>query len=44
MTALSRADAKDVDDSKLTEDDLKRHRVGGRLVTKREILRSKKCE
>jgi hypothetical protein len=30
-------------DHKLTEDDLKRHRVGGRLVTKREIIRSRKC-
>ncbi|EIN14231.1 cysteine proteinase [Punctularia strigosozonata HHB-11173 SS5] len=29
-------------DYKLTEDDLKRHRVGGRLVTKREIIRSRK--
>ncbi|KAL0951889.1 hypothetical protein HGRIS_008546 [Hohenbuehelia grisea] len=27
---------------KLTDDDLKRHRVGGRLVTRREIHRSKK--
>ncbi|KAF8262773.1 hypothetical protein EI94DRAFT_1773099 [Lactarius quietus] len=26
----------------LTDDDLKRHRVGGRLVTRKEILRSKK--
>lgn len=30
------------DDEKLSDDDLKRHRVGGRLVTRREIVRSKK--
>ncbi|KAI0756006.1 cysteine proteinase [Daedaleopsis nitida] len=34
--------AKSLDDSKFTDDDLKRHRVGGRLVTRREISRSKK--
>ena len=34
---------KTVDEDKLTDDDLKRHRVGGRLVTRKEILRSKKC-
>jgi hypothetical protein len=32
-----------MDEDKLTDDDLKRHRVGGRLVTRKEILRSKKC-
>ena len=32
------------DESKFTDDDLKRHRVGGRLVTRREIQRSKRCE
>ncbi|KAF8529679.1 hypothetical protein BU17DRAFT_79749 [Hysterangium stoloniferum] len=31
-----------VDDTKLSDDDLKRHRVGGRLVTRKEILRSRK--
>ncbi|KDQ51133.1 hypothetical protein JAAARDRAFT_199352 [Jaapia argillacea MUCL 33604] len=35
-------DVKAIEDGKLTEDDLKRHRVGGRMVTRREILRSKK--
>ncbi|KAH9830534.1 cysteine proteinase [Rhodofomes roseus] len=35
-------DEKMIDDSKFTDDDLKRHRVGGRLVTRREISRSKK--
>ncbi|KAG6884779.1 hypothetical protein C0993_008340 [Termitomyces sp. T159_Od127] len=34
---------KSVEDEKLSDDDLKRHRVGGRLVTRREIVRSKKC-
>jgi len=33
-----------IDEEKLTEDDLKKHRVGGRLVTRREIIRSKKCK
>jgi ubiquitin carboxyl-terminal hydrolase 25 len=40
MTSL---DLKSLDDDKLSDDDLKRHRVGGRLVTRREIARSKKC-
>ncbi|KAJ3760944.1 hypothetical protein EV360DRAFT_38833 [Lentinula raphanica] len=34
----SRTGSKDVD---VTDDDLKKHRVGGRLVTRREIVRSK---
>ncbi|EKM83956.1 hypothetical protein AGABI1DRAFT_67056 [Agaricus bisporus var. burnettii JB137-S8] len=29
-------------EGKLTDDELKKHRVGGRLVTRREIIRSKK--
>ncbi|GJJ13561.1 hypothetical protein Clacol_007816 [Clathrus columnatus] len=29
-------------DTKLSDDDLKRHRVGGRLVTRKEIVRSRK--
>nr|GAT59850.1 predicted protein [Mycena chlorophos] len=33
---------KSVEDEKVTDDDLKRHRVGGRLVTRREITRSKR--
>ncbi|EKM61525.1 uncharacterized protein PHACADRAFT_85514 [Phanerochaete carnosa HHB-10118-sp] len=33
---------KSLDMDKFTDDDLKRHRVGGRLVTRREIVRSKK--
>jgi ubiquitin carboxyl-terminal hydrolase 25/28 len=43
---LSRAEVDKVedDDSKLTEDDLKKHRVGGRLVTLKEIRRSRRCK
>ncbi|KAH9033487.1 hypothetical protein EDB85DRAFT_2289386 [Lactarius pseudohatsudake] len=39
---LNSSSRKTVDEDKLTDDDLKRHRVGGRLVTRKEILRSKK--
>ncbi|RDB19324.1 putative ubiquitin carboxyl-terminal hydrolase 2 [Hypsizygus marmoreus] len=39
---MSKLDLKSLEDEKLSDDDLKRHRVGGRLVTRREILRSKK--
>ncbi|TFK68265.1 cysteine proteinase [Pluteus cervinus] len=39
---MTRLDLKALDDDKLTDDELKRHRVGGRLVTRREINRSKK--
>ncbi|KAL4250299.1 hypothetical protein ABKN59_003113 [Abortiporus biennis] len=42
IAPLANADTKSLDDSKFTDDDLKRHRVGGRLVTRREIQRSKK--
>ncbi|KAI0045879.1 cysteine proteinase [Auriscalpium vulgare] len=42
IAPLLEATAKAVDDDKLSDDDLKRHRVGGRLVTRREIVRSKK--
>ncbi|KAI0749035.1 hypothetical protein C8Q74DRAFT_1374129 [Fomes fomentarius] len=41
IASLSNAGTKS-DDSKLTDDHLKRHHVGGRLVTRHEILRSKK--
>lgn len=41
MTPLG---AKSLELGKFTDDDLKRHRVGGRLVTRREIVRSKKCK
>ena len=33
-----------IDDDKLKDDDLKNHRVGGRMVTRREVVRSRKCE
>ncbi|PPQ64283.1 hypothetical protein CVT26_002166 [Gymnopilus dilepis] len=39
---MSNLDIKALDDEKLTDEDLKRHRVGGRLVTRREIIRSRK--
>lgn len=42
VLAMRDLDVKATDDDKLTDDDLKRHRVGGRLVTRREILRSKR--
>lgn len=41
---MAHLDDKAIDDDKLTDDDLKRHRVGGRLVTRKEIARSKKCK
>lgn len=40
---LQNYSGKSIEEDKLTDDDLKRHRVGGRLVTRKEILRSKKC-
>ncbi|KAF8899278.1 hypothetical protein BD779DRAFT_1607774 [Infundibulicybe gibba] len=43
VTPMAKLDLKSLDDDKLSEDDIKRHRVGGRLVTRREIIRSKKC-
>ncbi|ETW86564.1 hypothetical protein HETIRDRAFT_306078, partial [Heterobasidion irregulare TC 32-1] len=42
VETLLNSEYKALEDDKLTDDDLKRHRVGGRLVTRREILRSKK--
>jgi ubiquitin carboxyl-terminal hydrolase 25/28 len=43
---LAQADAKVLDDAdaKLTEDNLKKIRVGGRNITRREIMRSRKCK
>lgn len=40
---MSKLDLKALDNEKLTDEDLKKHRVGGRLVTRREIVRSRKC-
>ncbi|KAJ6520185.1 hypothetical protein C8R45DRAFT_808330 [Mycena sanguinolenta] len=42
VTPMDGMDYKSFEDDKLSDDDLKRHRVGGRLVTRREIIRSKK--
>ncbi|KAF8257036.1 hypothetical protein EI94DRAFT_1774682 [Lactarius quietus] len=42
VAPLLNSSRKTMDEDKLTDDDLKRHRVGGRLVTRKEILRSKK--
>ncbi|KAI0299946.1 hypothetical protein BC826DRAFT_906094 [Russula brevipes] len=42
IAPLQNSSGKSLDEDKLTDDDLKRHRVGGRLVTRKEILRSKK--
>ncbi|KAL1708102.1 hypothetical protein EV121DRAFT_255015 [Schizophyllum commune] len=39
---MFQADAKTLADDKMTDDQLKKHRVGGRLVTRREIVRSRK--
>jgi len=41
---MLKLDLKAMEDEKLTDEDLKRHRVGGRLVTRREIVRSRRCE
>lgn len=43
VVPMSKLNINSLEDDKLTDDDLKRHRVGGRLVTRREIARSKKC-
>jgi len=40
---MSSLDIKTIEEEKLTDDDINRHRVGGRNVTRREIIRSKKC-
>ncbi|KAJ7155926.1 hypothetical protein C8R43DRAFT_1234792 [Mycena crocata] len=42
VTPMDALDLKPFEDDKLTDAELKRHRVGGRLVTRREIIRSKK--
>ncbi|KAF9532093.1 hypothetical protein CPB83DRAFT_867950 [Crepidotus variabilis] len=39
---MSKLDLKAIGNEKLSEEDLKKHRVGGRLVTRREIVRSRK--
>ncbi|TDL19407.1 cysteine proteinase [Rickenella mellea] len=42
LAPLVSASDKFVDDDKLKDDDLKNHRVGGRIVTRREVMRSRK--
>ncbi|KIL00786.1 hypothetical protein PAXRUDRAFT_129015 [Paxillus rubicundulus Ve08.2h10] len=42
VAPMANISIKSLEDEKYSDDDLKRHRVGGRLVTRREILRSKK--
>ncbi|KAH0837895.1 hypothetical protein J3R83DRAFT_6125 [Lanmaoa asiatica] len=42
VAPLANTSVKALEDEKYSDDDLKRHRVGGRLVTRREIFRSKK--
>ncbi|KAJ8597755.1 hypothetical protein M405DRAFT_855339 [Rhizopogon salebrosus TDB-379] len=42
VASMANVDVKALEDEKYSEDDLKRHRVGGRLITRRGILRSKK--
>ncbi|KAI6102677.1 hypothetical protein EDD16DRAFT_1696584 [Pisolithus croceorrhizus] len=42
ITPLANANVKSLEDEKYSDDDLKKHRVGGRLITRREILRSRK--
>lgn len=44
IVPLAKTSDKALEDEKYSDDDLKRHRVGGRLVTRREIFRSKKCK
>jgi len=43
VAPLANSSVKELEDEKYSDDDLKRHRVGGRLVTRREIFRSRKC-
>ena len=37
-------DDKYIDYNEVKEDDLKHHRVGGRLVSRHEVVRSRKCK
>ncbi|KAF9486321.1 cysteine proteinase [Pholiota conissans] len=39
---MSKLDLKALEDERLSDEELKKHRVGGRLVTRREIIRSRK--
>lgn len=42
VAPLANTSLKSLEDEKYSDDDLRKHRVGGRLITRREILRSKK--
>ncbi|KAL4070474.1 hypothetical protein J3A83DRAFT_4525436, partial [Scleroderma citrinum] len=42
VAPLANTNVKSLEDEKYSDDDLKKHRVGGRLITRREILRSRK--
>ncbi|TFK41972.1 ubiquitin C-terminal hydrolase Ubp2 [Crucibulum laeve] len=42
VSPMSKLDLASLEEEKLSDDELKRHRVGGRLVTRREIVRSRK--
>ena len=44
VAPLANTSLKSLEDEKYSDDDLRKHRVGGRLITRREILRSKKCK
>jgi ubiquitin carboxyl-terminal hydrolase 25/28 len=44
VAPMANLDEKSLEDEKVTDDALKQHRVGGRLVTRREVGRSKKCK
>ena len=44
IATLGLSSEKIVEDSPLKDDDLKNHRVGGRIVSRLEVLRSRKCE
>lgn len=42
VTPMANLDLKLIEENKLSDDDISKHRVGGRHVTRREIVRSKK--
>ena len=41
---MSHLDLKSIEEDKVSDEDINKHRVGGRRVTRREIIRSKKCK
>lgn len=43
VAPLANTSVKALEGEKYSDDDLKRHRVGGRLITRGEIIRSKRC-